>query len=368
MRIAIIGIRGIPANYGGFETFAEEMSTRLVKRGHDVTVYGRSHFITWSEPLYKGVRLVVLPTIKHKYFDTVVHTFLCVIHALFKRYDAILICNAANSIFSFIPRLFGTPVAVNVDGIERMRRKWNIMGKLWYRGGEWFSTVLPNEMVSDARVIEQYYLREYKKASTLIPYGASTERVDSTKALKRIGVRPEEYILYVSRLEPENNAHVVIDAFSRLRTEKKLLIVGDAPYSDRYIQTLRNRLVSGVVFTGYVFGVGYKELQCHAFAYVHATEVGGTHPALIEAMGYGNCVLANGTPENIEVVGDAAIIYKMNDVEDLSLKLQEILDDEERRRVYKERARARAEKQYNWEDVTTRYEKLFKRMKDRSYA
>ena len=362
MRIAIMGIRGIPANYGGFETFAEEMCTRLVKRGHHVTVYGRSHFITWSEPYYLGVRLVVLPTIKHKYFDTVVHTFLCVIHALFRRYDAILICNSANSIFSFIPRLFGTPVAVNVDGIERLRKKWNILGKCWYRVGEWFSTVLPNEMVSDARVIEQYYLKQYRKKSTQIPYGASTDRVSSTGALERFGVVPEGYILYVSRLEPENNAHVVIDAFSRVRTEKKLLIVGDAPYSEKYIRTLRNRQVPGVVFTGYVFGVGYKELQCHAFAYVHATDVGGTHPALIEAMGYGNCVLANGTPENTEVVGDAAIIYQKNDVEDLSRKLQDILDDERTRRTFQKRARIRAAERYNWDEVTARYEKLFERM------
>ena len=200
MKIAIMGIRGIPANYGGFETFAEELAPRLTERGHRVTVYGRSNIINHQEQYYKGVRLIILPTIPHKYLDTLVHTFLCVIHSLFHRYDVILVCNAANSIFSFIPRLVGQKVVVNVDGIERKRKKWNWLGKLWYLLGEFFSTLFPNEVVFDAEVIQKYYWDRYHRKSTFIPYGANSDNVNTTKILDKFGIRPNEYFLYVSRL------------------------------------------------------------------------------------------------------------------------------------------------------------------------
>src|SRR5262245_44332076 len=154
MKLAIIGTRGIPANYGGFETFAEELSTRLVARGHDVTVYGRSNNIKYTEPIYKGVRLTILPTIGTKYLDTVVHTFLSVLHALVQeRFDCVLMCNAANAIFAIVPRLTGTPVALNVDGIERLRKKWGLAGRAYYRLSEYLATIIPNVIISDADVI-----------------------------------------------------------------------------------------------------------------------------------------------------------------------------------------------------------------------
>lgn len=359
MKIAIMGIRGIPASYGGFETFAEELATRLVEKGHDVTVYGRSNIIKDNIEIYKGVKIKILPTISHKYLDTVVHTFLSLIHSLFNRYDVILICNAANSIFSFIPRIVGQKVIVNVDGIERKRKKWNAIGKLWYLFGEIFSCIFPNGIVTDAEVIQEYYRKRYKKDSTFIPYGSDRIKTESTETLQRFGLEKEGYILYVSRLEPENNAHIVIKAFENVKTDKRLLIVGDAPYSKRYIEGLKKTKDSRIIFAGSVFGKGYWELQSHAYCYVHATEVGGTHPALVEAMGIGNYIIANGTPENIEVLGDAGVIYKKNDYQDLSSKLQDILDNPEKRISYKEKAVQRARERYSWDDITDRYESLF---------
>ena len=362
MKIAIMGIRGIPANYGGFETFAEELAPRLAERGNRVTVYGRSNIINYEGKYYKGSRLVVLPTISHKYLDTIIHTFLSVIHSLFCRYDVVLLCNAANSIFSFIPRLVGQKVVVNVDGIERKRKKWNCLGKLWYLLGEFFSTLFPNEIVSDAKVIQNYYWDRYHKKSTFIPYGANSEKVNTTRVLDKFGIRPNEYILYVSRLEPENNAHIVIEAFEKVKTDFKLVIVGDAPYSSKYIKKLKVTRDSRIVFTGFVFGEGYKEFQSNTYCYIQATEVGGTHPALIEAMGFGNCVIANGTPENIEVVGNAAIIYKKNHVEDLREKIQYVIGSPEVIRMYGEKAKERIKANYSWDAVTDKYENLFLKM------
>jgi len=364
MNIAIMGIRGIPASYGGFETLAEELAPRLVRKGHRVTVYGRANIIKYKEPYYKGARLRILPTISHKYLDTPVHTFLSSIHSLFHRYDMILFCNAANSIFSFIPRLVGQKVCVNVDGIERKRKKWNWVGKLWYLVGEMLSCVFPNEIITDAEQIKRYYLVRYNKSSTVISYGCNPENVFTTDVLDKFGLIPKNYLLCVARLEPENNTHVVIVAFKKVQTEKRLAIVGDAPYSSNYKKSLFDlaRNDRRIIFTGYVFGNGYKELQSNAFCYVHAGEVGGTPPALVEAMGFGNGVLVNDTPENREVVGDSGIIYLKNNVDDLRAKLQKVLDNPGLIEDYGAKARLRIHQHYSWETVTDKYEELFKQM------
>jgi glycosyltransferase involved in cell wall biosynthesis len=361
MRIAILGTRGIPANYGGFETFTEHLSTRLVARGHEVTVYCRSHYVSPRELEFQGVHLKVLPTVRHKYFDTVVHTFLSALHAMPRRYDAALICNAANAPFASILRLTGTPVALNVDGLEHKRKKWNAIARNYYLLAEKLATILPTETVTDARVIQEYYQARYRVSSTMIAYGAEVERRPDP-GVRRWRVEPNRYVLYVSRLEPENNAQMVIEAFKRVRTAHKLLIVGDAPYARDYIHDLkaRARRDKRIVFTGFVFGRDYRALQQNAYCYIHATEVGGTHPALLEAMGFGNCVLTLAAPENIEAVGDAGIPY--TDENDLAEKLQRVLRDGSLVQSYRNRAQARVQERYDWDYVVDRYEDLFARM------
>lgn len=362
MRIAILGTRGIPASYGGFETFAEHLSTRLVARGHDVTVYCRAHYVSPRQMEYHGVRLQILPTIRHKYFDTVVHTFLSSIHAVSRRFDAALICNAANAPFSPILRFTGTPVAINVDGLEHKRKKWNWLGRRYYQLAEQLSTLLPNEMVTDAQVIQDYYLTRHNAPSTMIAYGSDVERRPDRELVRKWRVEPNRYVLYVSRLEPENNARLVIEAFKRVRTAYRLLIVGDAPYAEQYIQDLKARARGDkrIIFTGFVFGQDYRALQQNAYCYVHATEVGGTHPALLEAMGYGNCVLTLATPENLEVVGEAGVPY--SDELDLAEKLQRVLRDGSLVHAYRHRAQLRIRSNYDWDRVVDQYEQLFARM------
>jgi glycosyltransferase involved in cell wall biosynthesis len=362
MRIAILGTRGIPASYGGFETFAEHLSTRLAARGHDVTVYCRSHYVSPRQLEYHGVRLEVLPTIRHKYFDTVVHTFLSAVHATSRRFDAVLICNSANAPFSSILRLTGTPVVINVDGLEHKRKKWGPLARRYYRLAEYLSTVLPNEVVTDAQVIQDYYRVRHNARSTMIAYGSEVERRPDRAAVRKWRVEPNRYVLYVSRLEPENNARLVIEAFKKVRTAYRLLIVGDAPYAESYINSLKAQARGDkrIIFTGFVFGQDYRALQQNAYCYVHATEVGGTHPALLEAMGYGNCVLTLTTPENIEVVGDAGVPYV--DEFDLAEKLQRVLRDGSLVQAYRHRAQLRIRTHYDWENVVDQYERLFARM------
>ena len=359
MRIAILGTRGIPASYGGFETFAEHLSTRLVARGHEVTVYCRAHYVSPRQLEYHGVRLKVLPTIRHKYFDTVIHGFLSALHAVPGRFDVALICNAANAPFAPILRFTGTPVAINVDGLEHKRKKWGLLGRRYYKLTEYLSTLLPNVMVTDAQVIQDYYLVRHNSPSTMIAYGSEVERRPDRETVRKWRVEPNRYVLYVSRLEPENNAHLVIEAFKRVRTAYRLLVVGDAPYAEDYISDLKARARGDkrIVFTGFVFGQDYRALQQNAYCYVHATEVGGTHPALLEAMGYGNCVLTLDTPENIEAVGEAGIPYA--DEFDLVEKLQRVLRDGSLVQSYRHRAQLRVQKYYDWEGVVDQYEQLF---------
>jgi len=363
MNIAIMGTRGIPANYGGFETFAEELSTRLASRGHKVTVYCRSNIIAYEGEYYRGVRLIILPTISHKYLDTVAHTFLSVWHAFFKeKFDVILICNSANSLFSFVPRLRGMRVAVNVDGLEWKRKKWSRIGQWFYRVSEFLATLLPNEIVTDAKDIQRYYWRKFHKASTYIPYGAPIEKVETKEVLKKFGLEPCQYVLYVSRLEPENNAHIVVGAFEKVKTNLKCVIVGDAPYNGKYIQDLRRTKDPRIIFTGYVFGQGYRELQSNAYLYIQATEVGGTHPALLEGMGHGNCVLANDVPEHREVLQDAGFFFTTRTEDDLANKLQYLLDHPDVVAVARSKAVERIKQHYTWDKITDAYESLFYRL------
>jgi glycosyltransferase involved in cell wall biosynthesis len=253
-------------------------------------------------------------------------------------------------------------VAINVDGLEHKRKKWGWLGRRYYRFAEYLSTLLPTEMVTDAQVIQDYYLARHNAPSTMIAYGSEVERRPDRELVRKWRVEPNRYVLYVSRLEPENNAHLVIEAFKKVRTAYRLLVVGDAPYAEQYIDSLKAsaRGDKRIIFTGFVFGQDYRALQQNAYCYVHATEVGGTHPALLEAMGYGNCVLTLATPENIEVVGEAGVPYI--DEFDLAEKLQRVLRDGSLVQAYRNRAQQRVQKHYDWETVVDQYEQLFARM------
>lgn len=368
MRLAILGTRGIPARYGGFETFAEELGTRLASRGHEVTVYARSHVVPPGIREYGGVRIRVLPTVRHKYFDTVAHTFLSTLDSLVRRFDVVLICNNANAPFAMIPRLSGANVVINVDGLEWQRAKWGSAGRAYYRFCAWLASKLPVVLVSDARVIVDYYAANYGRRTRFIPYGTDVGTVRPASVLDAFGLKEDQYLLYVSRLEPENNAHVVLDAYARAGGASTLglplVIVGDAPYATEYKKALERQVeqIAGVILAGSIYGDGYAELQSNASIYVQATEVGGTHPALVEAMGRGRCIVANDVPEHREVLGDAGFYYRRNDATALAATLTRLAADGIQRASAGNSALERARAVYSWEGVTDSYEALFSRL------
>jgi glycosyltransferase involved in cell wall biosynthesis len=365
MKIAIVGTRGIPAAYGGFETFAWELSTRLAARGHEVTVYCRRGRTDETIELPPGIRRRFVPYLPGKYPETVSHTAVSIVDSLFRGYDAMWVGNAANAVFCGLPRVRGTRVVLNVDGIERQRQKWGLGGRLWYAVGERFALVYPNAVVSDAEVIRAYYRERYGKESAVITYGAPLLDREPPPDLQRHGlpgIEAGRYVLYVSRLEPENQADLVIRAYRDVPGDIPLLIVGDAPYAEAFKATLRQLAAADprVRLTGAIYNGGYRDLQRGALAYVQATSVGGTHPALLEAMGAGNLVLAFRTPENEEVLGGTGLLF--HDEAGLAEVLTRVVTGGEGASfdALRAAARERVRTSYSWEVVTDRYEALWR--------
>lgn len=358
MRLAILGTRGVPPSYGGFETFAAELSTRLVQRGHHVSVYCREE----GAAAWNGVERIVLPAARHKYFETVSHAFLSAVDALRRDFDAILVCNAANAFVLPLLRAARIPVAINVDGIERKRRKWNVLGRAVYAAGETFAVSFANAVIADAEVIARYYREQYAAESIVIPYGAEFPDEDDSDVLVRLGIRPQEYILYVSRFEPENNPLEVVEAYEKLDTDVPLVMLGKGLYAHGLVTELHRHASDRVLFPGALYGRDYRTLQRNALVYIQATEVGGTHPALIEAMASGGVVLAHETPENREVGGDAVGYFALRPEETLSGTLRGWLANPLIREEFRARARSRAQQRYSWERVTDAYEELFARI------
>ncbi len=360
LKIALMGTRGVPASYSGFETCVEQLGSRLAARGHDVTVYARKHHITYDNPTYRGMKLVKLPTIANKYLDTIIHTFLSSVHALFQGYDIALYFIAGNSPVVWIPRLAGQKSIINVDGLDWKREKWPTIAKEYIRFAEKLSGLTANAVITDSRVVQRYYQDVYHIPTTYIAYGAELPRREPGETLQQLGLQPREYVLFVGRLVPENCAHHLVEAWQGLDTNMKCVIVGDAPYAEEYKARLQSYHDPRVIMPGYIFGEGYWELASNAYAFVLTSGVGGTHPALVESMAFGNCVIVHDTPENQETIGDAGLTYDGSQGgETLRTVLQRLLDDPALVASYRQKAAARAARQFSWEAVTDAYEALF---------
>lgn len=375
--VALLGSRGIPARYGGYETFSEELAGRLVRRGWRVTVYCRSHFTPRGLDEHAGARLVVIPTLRTKHLDTPVHTLLSALDAGVRGrtegFDCALVVNSANALFVPLLTAAGIPTALHVDGIEKRRAKWGRFGRAVYALSERLACHLPHELVTDAEVIRRHYEERYGAVSHAIAYGveprpvAAEAPVDGAPSvLARLGVAPRRYVLYVSRFEPENNPHRVVEAYRQVGGDMPLVMVGDAPYASDFIRRFRQGADPRVLFPGPVYGAGYRQLLSHAFAYVHATEVGGTHPALVEAMGYGNALVVNDAPENRETAGAAALYFRATAPATLARAVERLRAMGADELAARRRAAARrAAERYSWPRVVDAYEALFHRMRGR---
>lgn len=369
MRIAMIGFRGIPHTYGGGEELARHLAPGLVQRGHEVIVYCRRNLFKDRSPYWQGVRRIFLPTIEHKVLGQFIHATLCMIDVLFRKVDVIYVHTLPSGPHTLIPWLFRKKIVVNTDGFDWARGKWGKIAKAYFKLSAWIVVHTATELVSDARAMKEYYLNHYKRDSTYIAYGANIESSRNPEIIKQYGLEPYKYYLVACRLVPENNIDLIVEAFERVKTDKLLVIAGGANYKSPWVKKLLSTKDPRIKFLGHISDPEHvKELHCNCYAYLHGHSVGGTNPALLKALGYGNCVLALNTPFNREVLqSDSGICYGIlfeRDIEDLESKLQYIDNHPEVADEYRRKAPNRVKEAYTWEKIIEEYEKLFRRLVD----
>jgi glycosyltransferase involved in cell wall biosynthesis len=359
LRIAILGGRGIPSTYSGTETFFIELAPRLVERGHDVIVYCRKALFKERPPTYKGVRLIYTPSIETKNLGTFTHTLSCMVDVLRRDVDAMLVTNVANALHCLIPRIFGQNCALNVDGIEWKRGKWGRLGKGYFRWNARLSgKILPRGIITDAYAMRKLYLDEFKTPSACIAYGGNIESSANPEIVRQYGLEPGGYYLIASRLVPENNASLIVEGFKKAPTRRLLAIAGDANYRSSFIDDLKSNAGDRVRFLGHVDSIEHiKELHCNCYAYIHGHMMGGTNPALLKALGYGNCILAHDNPFNAEVVADHGLLFR--DADELAEKIRLIESEPDLAENYRRHAPERVRDVYNWDRITSQYEELF---------
>jgi glycosyltransferase involved in cell wall biosynthesis len=358
----MIGTRGVPARYGGFETCVEEVGSRLADRGHEVVVFcrrsGSQSETTPSE--YRGMHLVWLPTVHRRSFETVAHTAISVLHRSLSGVDAALVFNAANAPLLPVIRARGVPVATHVDGLEWQRAKWGKIGRHYYRAAEALSVRWSDELIADAQGIADYYRKEFDAATSLIFYGAPITAKGSTPRLAELNLGPAEYHLVVARFEPENHVLEIVKGYSRSSATLPLIVVGSAPYSEDYTKAVNRVADDRVRFLGGIWDQGLlDQLYAGALTYVHGHSVGGTNPSLLRAAGAGAYPIAYDVSFNREVlglfgdyfsspseVGSAVVKAELNRSQAVAAGLQ----------------LQRAIQRYNWDDVAEDYEQLCARL------
>lgn len=366
MKIAILGSRGVPVNYGGFETFAEKISTGLVKRGHEVAVYCCKTHSFSNDIIYKGVKRVIIPTINTTRLEKLIFTILSLIHASFTKTDVVLMLGISASSFCFLPRLFGKKVAINIDGLEWKRGKWGWFASKYFKFSEMMAGVVCDIVITDSRLIKKYYKKSYGKDSIYIPYGADILNSVPSDGLTRFGLEPNKYILQSCRLEPENNPHLVIEGYQKSKMLLPLIILGDAPKGSKYKAKLHKMAINSmnsekIRFLGGIYNETYQQLIAHCAIYIHAHEVGGTNPSLLEAMGAGQAPLYLDIPFNREVVGEAGFPFQ-KDPNALASSIDYLLNHPEEIINKSKMAKDIIRERYSWDAVVSQYEILFSKM------
>lgn len=359
LRIALIGTRGVPAKYGGFETCVEEVGFRLAQRGHIVTVYCRSGATEALQCDYRGMRLVHLPALRRRSLETLSHTALSVAHVMRHRVDAAIVFNAANSPFLPALRILGIPVATHVDGLEWRRAKWGRGGRLYYRFAESGAVRWSDALIADARGIRDYYRHEFNAETELISYGAPVVSAGSHR-LAELGLQHKGYHLVVARFEAENHVDVIVDGYQRSRATKPLVVVGSAPYSGEYTVRVRSLADERVRFLGGVWDQELlDQLYAGAYTYLHGHSVGGTNPSLLRAIGAGTATTAFDVSFNREVLGDSGRYFVAPQDVTLAIEQSEGAPEVTASRAQEARVRAGS---YDWDDVADDYEDLCRRL------
>jgi glycosyltransferase involved in cell wall biosynthesis len=362
--VSIIGSRGYPIVYSGYETFVKELAERLVTHGINVTVYCHKNLFTDRPKKLNGINLVYIPTIQSKILSQLIHSFLSMTHACLGKSDLILAVNAANGPWGMIARMFHKKTAINVDGLEWLRPKWKGLGAKYFKMAAWLSTRLYNRIITDAEAMREVYLREFNCDSTVIAYGANIRYTQNPNLIHQFGLETASYYLIVGRLIPDNNADLLLEGFLASNSSKKLVIVGDVPYQDVYASKMKSRASISVIFTGYITDPSVlAELYHHCYAYLHGHEFGGTNPTMLKAMAYGCAILALDTVFNQEMLQNGAFgeFFQKNALS-VSEKLEDAEKSPESMQLLRNHSRNGLTKKYQWDAITDAYIQVFEEL------
>ena len=357
MKLAIIGSRGYPYVYSGYETFVKELAERLVLRGVEVHVYCHKNLFNSYPPLIKGIRLHYIPTIEKKSLSQLVHSTLCMLHTLGKGYDALLVVNAANGPLGIIPKLTGTRTLINVDGMEWLRPKWKGLGSAYFYFAARMATKLYDLIITDADAMRAVYLKEFNKDSKVIAYGAPDISRQSFQLNPSWGLESEGYYLIVGRLIPDNNADLLIEGFIQANSGKKLVVVGDVPYQDEWAEKLKKVSHKDLLFLGYITNPGeLMALYQHCFVYLHGHEFGGTNPTMLKAMACQCAILALDTSFNREMLqnGDFGLFFDKLPAS-VAQQMTMLEDHPEQVIELKNKVSKGLTDKYNWDAITESY-------------
>ena len=355
----MFGLKGIPYT-AGIETVVEEIGCRLADRGHEVYVFVRPHYTPAEMKTYRGMNLVHLPSINTKNLDAVSHSFVSMFGAIGLRPDVIHIHATGNSIHSLLPRAFGIPTVVTSHGLDWQRAKWGALAKTYLKFTDYTTCHFPSATTAVSRKMKAYYEGQYKKEVTYITNGANPPELLPAGQIKSMGLETGNYLFFASRLVPEKGAHYLIEAYKGLNTTRKLVIAGDGIPGDPYAESLKKEASPKILFPGFVKGKLLKELLTNAYAYILPSEIEGLSAGLLEAMSYGKCVLVSDIEENLEAVQSHGFTFESKNVADLRDKLDFLLTHEGEVEEMGQDARLYVEKEFNWDEITTQYESLYR--------
>ena len=372
LKIAMLGHKRIPSNEGGVEVVVEALCARMAALGHSVTCYNRAgHHVSGAEhelpagSVYRGIRLVTVPTLERKGFAAVISSFFAAVRSAFGSYDVVHIHAEGPAFFCWLPKLFGKRVIVTVHGLDWQREKWNggIASKFIHLG-ERVAVRFADEIIVLSENVRQYFLDTYGRATRFIPNGVSAPTPESPWLItEKWGLQKDGYILYLGRIVPEKGEIYLIEAFKQVKSDKKLVIAGGSSDTERYLRELQN-LAAGddrILFTGFVQGKLRDELYSNAYVYTLPSDLEGMPLSLLEAMSYGNCCLVSDIPECAEVVGDKAVLFQKSNVDDLRQKLQALCDQPETAAQYKANAAQFILNKYGWDGVVDKKLALYRR-------
>lgn len=364
----MLGLRVIGQGSGGVEKAVEEISRRLAARGHDVTVFCRARYNTARAKAFEGVRLVNLPAIYTKHLEAISHTFLAALRSLWG-FDIVHIHATGPSTLSFLPRLSGRSTIVTVHALDWRREKWRGFARRFLQFGAWTAVAFPHRTIVVSRVLQDYYRQRYGRETIYIPNGVTPGTRRPASALKKWGVQGQDYLLYLGRLVPEKGAHFLIEAFRRISTPNKLLIVGGASHTDSYERHLRalSEGDSRIVFTGPLFGEEKEAAYSNALGLVFPSTLEGMPLVLLEAMALGCPVLCTDIPENLEIAAPPelggeklAALCAAGSSTDLERALREFLDSPEENRRRAQRAEEFVKRAYDWDRIAEQTEQVYR--------